>query len=61
MWVGMFKANQQSKSMYEQSVKGMQSVLSEPRLIDGLVPDFSVGCRRTPAHPLLPGADYSNY
>jgi hypothetical protein len=47
MWVGMFKANQQSKSMYEQSVKGMQSVLSEPRLIDGLVPDFSVGCRRT--------------
>jgi len=43
----MFKANQQPKSMYEQSVKGMHSVLSEPRLIDGLVPDFSVGCRRT--------------
>jgi len=47
MWVAMFKANQQPKSMYEQSVKGKHSVLSEPRLIDGLVPDFSVGCLRT--------------
>jgi hypothetical protein len=52
MWVGMFKATQQSKSMYEQSVKGMQSVLSEPRLIDGLVPESPISVLDVEGPPL---------
>ncbi|KAF2809189.1 flavin-binding monooxygenase [Mytilinidion resinicola] len=46
-WASMFKDRPESKVMYEKSAEAMEQILAEPRLIENLVPEFGVGCRRT--------------
>lgn len=47
MWKGMFKADQVSTDMKNACKETMERVLSEPRLAEGLIPEFGFGCRRS--------------
>ncbi|KAH8800479.1 flavin-binding monooxygenase-like protein [Xylogone sp. PMI_703] len=47
LWQGMFLNSPEQQAMVEQATKIMTTHLERPDLIDGFVPDFAVGCRRT--------------
>ncbi|OCK79953.1 flavin-binding monooxygenase-like protein [Lepidopterella palustris CBS 459.81] len=46
-WSSMFKSRKEQEFIFSKSKENMEYALGEQRLIDNLVPDFGVGCRRT--------------